>query len=103
MAIRQEGAPYPKTQVQPGKILATSTWDTPRYGLLVNENGTTESVRLLGLDDIEGHSPCYRFTGDDLVTRWESTPKFKVIDPSCLPASKEALHTMGQMLSGNNF
>jgi len=102
MAIRQEGSQYPKTQIAPGKILQTSTFENPRYGLLQHENGTTESVRLLGLDDVDGKSPCYRFIGDDLVTRWESTPKFRVVDPNCLPASKEALHTMGQMLTNSN-
>jgi len=98
-AQRQEA--HTRQTVLPGKILSSSTYETPRYAILQDDQGVKESVRLLGLDDVENHSPCYRFVGDSLITRWESTNKFLVIDPTCLPASTDALQTMAQMLTGN--
>lgn len=81
-----------------GRVNNSTLFHTPLYAMRQDANGNIESVRLLGTGDVEGHSPCYLFVGDDGVSAWDSQAKFTIIDPTCLPASREALATLGKTL-----
>lgn len=85
-----------------GKISNSTLFTTPLYAMLQQENGHTESVRLLGMGDVEGHSPCYLFVGEDGISGWDSQAKFLIIDPTCLPASRDALANLGRTLVNAN-
>lgn len=74
-------------------VTNSSTFPNPLYATL---NG--QSVRIIGMGNIEGKSPCYLFVDANGKSEWESVRLFQIIDPACLPASEQALRALGSAL-----